>query len=115
MEVDWSDAVSVIEYLVDYSHALAGGQRLFDEAAVRELARCDVERARNIAAAQNHVAIPNDQRSREPLSAITAPTLVIHGTADPMFRLEHGEGPKTWTGSALSRRTQSPTQGALPT
>ena len=25
-----------------------------------------------------------------PLSAIAAPTLVIHGTADPMFPLEHG-------------------------
>jgi pimeloyl-ACP methyl ester carboxylesterase len=25
------------------------------------------------------------------VSAIAAPTLVIHGTADPMFPLEHGE------------------------
>jgi len=28
---------------------------------------------------------------REPLSTIAVPTLVIHGTADPMFPLEHGE------------------------
>ena len=28
---------------------------------------------------------------REPLSSIAVPTLVIHGTADPMFPLEHGE------------------------
>ena len=27
----------------------------------------------------------------EPLSSITVPTLVIHGTADPMFPLAHGE------------------------
>ena len=26
-----------------------------------------------------------------PLSSIAAPTLVIHGTADPMFPVEHGE------------------------
>jgi pimeloyl-ACP methyl ester carboxylesterase len=26
-----------------------------------------------------------------PWSAITAPTLVIHGTEDPMFPVEHGE------------------------
>jgi pimeloyl-ACP methyl ester carboxylesterase len=89
--VDWSDDISVIEYLVDYSRALAGGQRPFDETAVRTLARRDVARARNIAAAQNHDAIPDGNRSREPLSLITAPTLVIHGTADPMFPLEHGE------------------------
>jgi hypothetical protein len=36
-QVDWSDAASVIEYLVDYSRVLAGGQHPFDEAAVREL------------------------------------------------------------------------------
>jgi pimeloyl-ACP methyl ester carboxylesterase len=90
-EVDWSDAESVIDYLVDYSRVLAGGRRPFDETPARELARRDVERARNFAAAQNHDAIPDEGRSREPLSAITAPTLVIHGDADPMFPLEHGE------------------------
>jgi pimeloyl-ACP methyl ester carboxylesterase len=29
--------------------------------------------------------------SPKPLSSITAPTLVIHGTADPMFPLGHGQ------------------------
>jgi len=90
-EVDWSDAELVIDYLVDYLRVLAGGRRPFDETAARELARRDVERARNFAAARNHDAIPDEGRSREPLSAITAPTLVIHGAADPMFPLEHGE------------------------
>ena len=91
VEVDWSDAASVIEYLVNYSRMLAGGQRPFDEASARELVRRDVERARNFAAARNHDALPDEERSREPLSSITVPTLVIHGTADPMFPLEHGE------------------------
>jgi pimeloyl-ACP methyl ester carboxylesterase len=90
-QVDWSDPESVVEYLVDYSGLLAGGRRLFDETAARELAHRDVERARDFAAAQNHDAIPDDGHSREPLSSITVPTLVIHGTADPMFPLEHGE------------------------
>jgi pimeloyl-ACP methyl ester carboxylesterase len=91
VELDWSNAESVIEYLVEYSRVLTGGRRRFDEAGVRELARRDVERARNFAAAQNHAVLPDDERSREPLSSIAAPTLVIHGTADPMFPLEHGE------------------------
>jgi pimeloyl-ACP methyl ester carboxylesterase len=90
-KVDWSDAESVIEYLVEYSRVLSGGRRPFSDAAVRELARRDVERARNFAAAQNHGVLPDDERSREPLSSIAAPTLVIHGTADPMFPLQHGE------------------------
>ena len=89
-EVDWSDADSVIEYLVDYSRLLAGGRRPFDEAATRELVRRDVERARDFAAAQNHDVLADGEPTNEPLSSITAPTLVIHGTADPMFPIEHG-------------------------
>src|SRR4051794_17388583 len=90
-EVDWSDAASVVDYLVDYSRVLTGPERSFDEAALRDLARRDVERARNFASAQNHGAAPDDGRSRPPLSSIAVPTLVIHGTEDPMFPLEHGE------------------------
>jgi pimeloyl-ACP methyl ester carboxylesterase len=91
VEVDWSDSESVVEYLVEYSRMLAGGQRTFDERALRELARRDVERARDFAAARNHDLLPDDERSHMPLSSISAPTLVIHGTADPMFPIEHGE------------------------
>jgi pimeloyl-ACP methyl ester carboxylesterase len=90
-EVDWSDAESVIEYMVDYSRLLAGGQRPFDEARARAFVRRDVERARNLAAAQNHDILSNDERSHAPVSSITVPTLVIHGTADPMFPAGHGE------------------------
>ena len=91
-KVDWSHAESVIEYLVGYSRVLAGGQRPFDEAATRKLVGRDIERAYNLAATQNHDLLPDNERSREPLSSITAPTLVIHGTADPMFPLGHGQG-----------------------
>jgi pimeloyl-ACP methyl ester carboxylesterase len=87
---DWSDPDSVIDYLVGYARVLAGGRRPFDEAGARDLVRRDVERARNFAATQNHDAIPDDERRRAPLSAVAAPTLVIHGTADPMFPLAHG-------------------------
>ena len=90
-QVDWSDADSVIEYRVDYSRALAGGKRPFDEAAARDLVRRDAERARNFAALRNHDSIPDDGHQKVPLSSIAAPTLVIHGTADPMFPIGHGE------------------------
>jgi pimeloyl-ACP methyl ester carboxylesterase len=88
--VDWSEAESVVEYLTGYSRVLAG-RRPFDEAALRELARRDVERARNFSAAQNHDLLTDDERTGGQLSSIAAPTLVIHGTADPMFPLQHGE------------------------
>ena len=59
--------------------------------AFRALARRDVERARDFAAAQNHDLLRDEERAREPLSSISAPTLVVHGTADPMFPIGHGE------------------------
>jgi pimeloyl-ACP methyl ester carboxylesterase len=90
-EVDRSDPESVIEYLVDYTRVLAGGQRPFDETAGQKLMRRDIERAHNFASARNHDAMPDDGRPHAPLSSISAPTLVIHGTADPIFPVEHGE------------------------
>jgi pimeloyl-ACP methyl ester carboxylesterase len=89
--VDWSDENSVIEYLVDYARTLAGGTRAFDQAAIQELVRRDVERAHNIAASENHGLAAEGEMPREPLSSVAVPTLVIHGTKDPMFPLEHGE------------------------
>ena len=45
----------------------------------------------DFAAAQNHELLSEGETHSSPLSSIDAPTLVIHGTADPMFPLEHGE------------------------
>jgi pimeloyl-ACP methyl ester carboxylesterase len=90
-EVEWSERESAIGYLVDYTRMLAGGERQFDETAARELVRRDVERARNIASAENHGLVSEGEVSPKPLSAIAVPTLVIHGSADPLFPLAHGQ------------------------
>jgi pimeloyl-ACP methyl ester carboxylesterase len=89
-EVDWSDQESVVEYLVGYQRVLAGDERPFDESAIRELVRRDVERARRIASSENHGLLAEGELPSASLSSIGAPTLVIHGTADPMFPPEHG-------------------------
>jgi pimeloyl-ACP methyl ester carboxylesterase len=90
-EVDWTSPDSVVDHLVGYARVLAGAKRPFDEAAARELVRRDVQRARSPASLQNHNILSDDRRVSETLSSIAAPTLVIHGTADPMFPLPHGE------------------------
>jgi pimeloyl-ACP methyl ester carboxylesterase len=87
--VDWEDEQSVLDYLVGYAGMLSGGERPFDEAAARELVRRDIERARNIASSENHGLVEEGDVPREQLLSIAVPTLVIHGTADPMFPLEH--------------------------
>jgi pimeloyl-ACP methyl ester carboxylesterase len=89
--VDWSDRESVVEYLVAYWRVLAGGERPFDEDAYRDLVRREVDRARDLASLQNHGVMEQGGGTSRRLSEIAAPTLVIHGSADPMFPLGHGE------------------------
>jgi pimeloyl-ACP methyl ester carboxylesterase len=105
-QVDPSDPGSAVEYLVAYTRALAGPERRFDERAVRDLVRRDAARARDFAAAQNHGALADEEPPHAPLSSIAVPTLVIHGTADPMFPLEHGR--------ALARSIPGATLLTLP-
>lgn len=89
--VDWADTASLVGYLVDYWRVLWGKDRPFDEAHIRELVQRDIARARNPAAAQNHGLLADESPERGSLSSITVPTLVIHGSADPMFPRAHGE------------------------
>ncbi|MCX4960749.1 alpha/beta fold hydrolase [Streptomyces virginiae] len=89
--VDRSDVDSVIEHQVAYAGVLAGGRRPFDEAAARVLVRRDVERAHDFGAARNHDVLTDGAVPQASLSSIAVPTLVIHGSADPMFPLRHGE------------------------
>jgi pimeloyl-ACP methyl ester carboxylesterase len=88
-----ADEASVRDYLVDYGRVLWGAERRFDEAHILDLVQRDIERANDPAAAPNHGLLDDDDESAErgPLRSITAATLVIHGTADPMFPLAHAE------------------------
>ena len=51
-----------------------------------------VDRTDDIAASMtNHALIEEGEQARGPLDKIAASTLVIHGTADPLFPFGHGE------------------------
>ncbi|MBM2623913.1 alpha/beta fold hydrolase [Actinoplanes sp. LDG1-06] len=65
----------------------------FDESAARRFVERCYARASNIAAASNHDLAGRrwDDDRRASLSAITAPTLVLHGSDDPLFPPAHGE------------------------
>ncbi|WP_211303052.1 alpha/beta fold hydrolase [Allonocardiopsis opalescens] len=71
---------------------LNGGALPFDEAAALAFVTGAHDRAADPAAAANHDlagrALTPDRLA--PLSAITAPTLVVHGTEDPLLPLPHG-------------------------
>jgi pimeloyl-ACP methyl ester carboxylesterase len=90
-EVDWSDPDSVVEYVTADWRALNGRERRFDESRIRELAVQDVKRARNFASVQNHALLAGDEGTSRSIRSISVPTLVIHGSADPLFPFEHGQ------------------------
>lgn len=90
VSVDWTDPASVADYLVAYERMLAGTERPFDMPGLKGLVTRDIARARDIRSIQNHDLLDDDDRDRGPLSSISVPTLVIHGSADPLFPPAHG-------------------------
>jgi pimeloyl-ACP methyl ester carboxylesterase len=93
---DWSDPGSYADWLVHAETTFAGSIPA-DDARLRALAATVFSRSRELAAANNHwlvVGSESDRESQEELfdvRRITTPTLVIHGSADPLFPLPHGE------------------------
>lgn len=89
-EPDWAEREAVIEHLVGAERPFAG-PGTFDEDAMRRLVARVFDRATNLAAnLTNPFVIESGVNWRRRLDEITAPTLVIHGEADPVFPLEHG-------------------------
>ena len=90
-EPDWSDRSAVMEYLVTQERLCTSKSRPVAEEFIRELARRTVDRAVSIASMNNHFLLATgDDLARRRLAGITAPTLVIHGTEDPVFPIAHG-------------------------
>src|SRR5918998_245408 len=84
-ELDWSDRQAVIDYMVEGQRPFAGSHP-FDEVAIREIAARVFDRTANHASGlANHAGIDSGGRWRERLGEVSAPTLVMHGTEDPMF------------------------------
>jgi pimeloyl-ACP methyl ester carboxylesterase len=59
---------------------------------MREQSARVYDRSANVAAnLTNHYMLDGGDHARERLAEITAPTLVLHGSEDPMFPLAHGQ------------------------
>ena len=90
-EPDWSDRSAVVDYIVDSLYPYAGSVR-FQEGQMRVLVGRIVDRTRNIQSSlTNHWLLEGGEPVRPRLAEVAAPTLVLHGTEDPLFPLAHGK------------------------
>ncbi|WP_328408398.1 alpha/beta fold hydrolase [Nocardia sp. NBC_00403] len=90
-EPDWSDRTAVVEYLVEADRPFTAASLPFDTAARRAKAERIIDRANDIAAQlTNPFMIDPGAPWRDRLGKIVAPTLVLHGTEDPLFPIGHG-------------------------
>lgn len=90
-EPDWSDRQAVVDYIVEDLRPYAGTLP-FDEEGTRVLVGRIVDRTVNIASSmKNHWVLEGGEPVRPRLGGISAPTLVLHGTEDPLFPYGHAE------------------------
>lgn len=93
-EPDWSDRAAVVDHLVEQSRIGAARSVPFDEAEVRAMVELIVGRSANPQSANNHFSVggvgENGDDIRSRLGQVTTPTLIVHGTEDPVLPLPHG-------------------------
>jgi pimeloyl-ACP methyl ester carboxylesterase len=88
---DWTDREAVIDYVAADQLAYVGSLPV-DEAELRALVARIVERTTSVEASMaNHPPPDEGDAVRARLDEIRVPTLVVHGTEDPLFPIEHGE------------------------
>lgn len=90
---DWTDQRAVVDRMVEVNRIYAGSVG-FEEPRVRQISRIVVGRTPDVAASvSNHWLVVGGGEDEEPpaMAAIGQPTLVLHGSEDPLFPLPHGE------------------------
>ncbi|WP_143261738.1 alpha/beta fold hydrolase [Allokutzneria sp. NRRL B-24872] len=81
-----------VEFMVRLARAATGGGADFDEVAVRQFIERDIDRADGRDATTNHSLAAASSRERwDLLRGLTIPTLVVHGTEDPIIPFVHAE------------------------
>jgi len=87
------DEKELLEQRIELWHILSGFSAPFDEKEARKLHQLFLNRQKNMESLSHHIFAQN--RSLDMINSISekvkVPTLVIHGTEDPIFPPEHGK------------------------
>ena len=86
------DRDAFIDWTLRKYEAISGSLEVFDKKAKAERAELEFARARNLQAMNNHALAVNISpvSGRELLGGLDVPTLVVHGTEDPLLPYAHG-------------------------
>jgi pimeloyl-ACP methyl ester carboxylesterase len=86
-KVDWKVRDEALQAFVDEAHLVAGSRFPVDEAEVKSWAPLEYDRQRDILSFRYNFPIAETRTPawRSALPQITAPTLVVHGTEDPVL------------------------------
>ncbi|MGW4928308.1 alpha/beta fold hydrolase [Agromyces sp. NPDC004153] len=89
-EPDWNDQAAVIDHLVDVDRDYAGDE--FDEGHERAIWTATVRRSPGMHRDEGGADLFDEAPHwRERLGTLQVPTMVLHGTADPLFPIGNGE------------------------
>ncbi|MGE0279994.1 MAG: alpha/beta fold hydrolase [Rhizobiaceae bacterium] len=89
--VDWTDLAAMAAYIRKDCAMIASTKHPHDGAAIADLIARDMKRSHDFRSVTNHFMLLGDDGSELKAADIEVPTLVIHGTSDPLFPVEHGE------------------------
>ncbi|WP_265516988.1 alpha/beta fold hydrolase [Nitratireductor luteus] len=91
VDVDWSERAQAVRYTVEDARLIAGTAHPFDEAGTRTFIERDFDRSGGYLSATNHsILFDVGQAWQGRLPEMKVPLLAIHGTADPIFPVDHG-------------------------
>ncbi|WP_068621217.1 alpha/beta fold hydrolase [Paenibacillus tuaregi] len=101
-EVDLTNEEEAARFAVEKWSILKGTKRKTNEAKIYNLAKREIRRSHNMASIHNHGLVTGGESYLTRTDEIAIPTLVIHGTEDPIIPYEHGKAlARTIPGAAL--------------
>ncbi|MFB5763694.1 alpha/beta fold hydrolase [Paenibacillus medicaginis] len=87
--INWANEPEVVDFIVARGKICAGIRHAYDENRIRRLATEEVERSSNPESMNNHGMVVGGEAYLARTDEIAVPTLVIHGTEDPVIPYVH--------------------------
>ncbi|WP_457581072.1 alpha/beta fold hydrolase [Ensifer canadensis] len=88
--LDWSDRGQVIDFMTKDARMVASTAHPHDANRIRTFVERDYDRSGGLLSATNHFMLQGGDTVKGKLTLLEAPLLVVHGTTDPIFSVEHG-------------------------